>query len=688
MACGDVLSLEDLQTAKKHQIFEAEVITGKAGGVAGGAPIDFATNQVTGQTQKTLPAVLRDAGFRPASFTFETGGALVVGDSDVGVLWPVSSGGDGGYYLWKGAYPKVVPAASSPATTGGVSDSGWLPLGDITLRGELASTEGASRIGTSSGDTVQGVIDDVSSSVVYLDSYSSLVVSGDWTSALQAALDTGLPLVPNPTVTYTVSGIVQSKGNRIIGPLNINPTRSELAHLGAFTVNKNDIGEFERNLKMMYCIRAYDLIELLYIKSMGFNAITHGGDLYTEKPGMTPAELKVALGLMLDNCQTAGLKVNMTTGWELANDVMAVDYVTTFSPHPAVFGFSVFDEPTFHGISVAQQTTRLNLLRAITEKNLNCVDVVRNYVDYRNGYNPFAHGYDIMFVDSYCHTVSGATLQENISTDLSNMRTDVGIATAYCTDSKIVPVCGLFKHTGFTTSFDQIKATAEKLVRCAGGDFGVWAWDAVEAGLTGNMRNSSDLRGLAKSFCEMVVNGERLPKAHLVGGTSFNPSGIPPVASANGVSLVKKQQDVITFIGSNAALGSLRNGIEGEFTSTQVSGVLSGLLLKSQFPVAITNISMLPNLTVDFELIDITASQSGTLSFSYTEDDGATASPSALDVAFSFAPPSAPAMAKSLYLGPGEYRRNNKLIISASVNAPAVDSYRLLLHGFIVTSEW
>ena len=33
MACGDVLSLEDLQTAKKHQIFEAEVITGKAGGV-------------------------------------------------------------------------------------------------------------------------------------------------------------------------------------------------------------------------------------------------------------------------------------------------------------------------------------------------------------------------------------------------------------------------------------------------------------------------------------------------------------------------------------------------------------------------------------------------------------------------------------------------------------------------------
>lgn len=139
MACGDVLSLEDLQTAKKHQLFEAEVITGKQGGVAEGADIDYATNQVTGQTQKTMPAILRDVGFTPASFTFATGGTLAVGDNDVVVLWPVSSGGDGQFYLWKGSYPKVIPASSSPATTGGVSDSGWLPWGDITLRDEVTS---------------------------------------------------------------------------------------------------------------------------------------------------------------------------------------------------------------------------------------------------------------------------------------------------------------------------------------------------------------------------------------------------------------------------------------------------------------------------------------------------------------------------------------------------------------------
>lgn len=134
--CGEVMSLNDLQVAKKHQIFEAEVITGKQGGVAGGANIDYATNQVTGQTQKTLPAVLRDVGFSPASFNFTTGGTLGADDADKAVLWPKEDGGDGNYYAWRGSLPKVIPAASTPITTGGISDSAWVAFGDITFRAE------------------------------------------------------------------------------------------------------------------------------------------------------------------------------------------------------------------------------------------------------------------------------------------------------------------------------------------------------------------------------------------------------------------------------------------------------------------------------------------------------------------------------------------------------------------------
>lgn len=145
--CGDVLSLADLQTAKKHQIFEAEVITGKSGGVAGGADIDYATNQVTGQTQKTLPAVLRDIGFEPASFDFSTGGTLTVNDRNKAVLWPVSGGGDGNYYTWAGVLPKVIPASSSPASTGGISAGAWKQVTDIILRTELAASDGAKLVG-------------------------------------------------------------------------------------------------------------------------------------------------------------------------------------------------------------------------------------------------------------------------------------------------------------------------------------------------------------------------------------------------------------------------------------------------------------------------------------------------------------------------------------------------------------
>lgn len=132
--CGDVLSLADLQTAKKHQIFEAEVITGKSGGVAGGSDIDYATNQATGQTQKTLPAVLRDAGFSPVSWDFATGGTLTVNDRDKVVYDPVSKT----WYSYAGTLPVTVPAGFNP-----VGNANWAPQTDPDLRNDLSDPDGA-----------------------------------------------------------------------------------------------------------------------------------------------------------------------------------------------------------------------------------------------------------------------------------------------------------------------------------------------------------------------------------------------------------------------------------------------------------------------------------------------------------------------------------------------------------------
>lgn len=136
--CGDVLSLQDLQVAKANQLFEAEVITGLQGGQTGGVPIDFATNQNTGQTQKTLPATLRDVGFYPASFDFTTGGTLTVNDRNKVVFDSVSQT----WYSWAGALPKVTPAATNP-----LLDANWKPQTDPKLRADLASNTGFGLIG-------------------------------------------------------------------------------------------------------------------------------------------------------------------------------------------------------------------------------------------------------------------------------------------------------------------------------------------------------------------------------------------------------------------------------------------------------------------------------------------------------------------------------------------------------------
>lgn len=136
--CGDVLSLADLQTAKKHQLFEAEVITGKQGGVSSGVDIDYATNQATGQVQKTMPAVLRDIGFYPASFDFSTGGTLTANDRNKVVYDPVSKT----WYSWGGALPHVIAAGTNPV---GVAD--WHPQTDPDLRNDLASSTGFGLIG-------------------------------------------------------------------------------------------------------------------------------------------------------------------------------------------------------------------------------------------------------------------------------------------------------------------------------------------------------------------------------------------------------------------------------------------------------------------------------------------------------------------------------------------------------------
>lgn len=67
---------------------------------------------------------------------------------------------DGKLYRWAGDLPKVVPASSTPTSSGGMGDNAWLEVSDVTLRQDLANPDkGAAMVGKHGEGTLQKWID-------------------------------------------------------------------------------------------------------------------------------------------------------------------------------------------------------------------------------------------------------------------------------------------------------------------------------------------------------------------------------------------------------------------------------------------------------------------------------------------------------------------------------------------------
>ncbi|WP_233496290.1 hypothetical protein [Pantoea sp. 3_1284] len=84
--------------------------------------------------------------------SFEDGATLTLPNE--ALLWR----SNGEYYRWSGALPKIVPAGSTPESSGGIGKGAWIGIGDAALKTMLASSAGASMIGMASGGTLQQII--------------------------------------------------------------------------------------------------------------------------------------------------------------------------------------------------------------------------------------------------------------------------------------------------------------------------------------------------------------------------------------------------------------------------------------------------------------------------------------------------------------------------------------------------
>ncbi|AYD85023.1 tail protein [Escherichia phage vB_vPM_PD06] len=110
---------------------------------------------------------LAEAGLTLVDGSFEDGATL---NNNTDAVWYIAGGQ---CYTWGGAFPKAVPADSTPTSTGGVGPSAWASVGDATLRGDLNKTNGLSYIGTASSVSELSSISGSIGDSIILDSYVS-----------------------------------------------------------------------------------------------------------------------------------------------------------------------------------------------------------------------------------------------------------------------------------------------------------------------------------------------------------------------------------------------------------------------------------------------------------------------------------------------------------------------------------
>ena len=98
-----------------------------------------------------------------------------------------SPDGDGEYYRWDGAFPKVVPAGSTPDSTGGIGAGAWVSIGDAALRTMLASSSGAEMIGH--GNTTVGAELDKLNNYLVTVNVKDYGAVGDWNATTLLGTD-------------------------------------------------------------------------------------------------------------------------------------------------------------------------------------------------------------------------------------------------------------------------------------------------------------------------------------------------------------------------------------------------------------------------------------------------------------------------------------------------------------------
>lgn len=582
---------------------------------------------------------------------------------------------DGEYYKWTGSFAsggKVVPENSTPAGTGGIGPGAWVGVGDASLRAALAAPGGVDLVNGAAKQTDVDKLNKQNEAFAYIEDYASLVVSGDWTAAINAAFATGKPVVGKGP--YDASGIIKTKGQRIVGQFTINTSRYSLGPVTAQTIEPDS-----ESIRMLYLESAYDLAELLHIKALGFNTINH----YCYFANNGTIDASGTAEQLLDNARTAGLRVNLGTESPRATTSLS-EFVNATKDHPATWGYSVYDEPATRGFTVAQQDAKITSMRALTTKQLSFVDLISVGTGIFN--QVFSTNYDIAFVDSYSRYYSSGTYAQWLKDDLNKFRYDFG-GIGQMTGLKVIPVVSAFVANSsdnyYSRDVDQIVSASTIFGKVAEGNFGAFVWDGVSGSFAGVVRNTTKLKNLVKELTSQRKRKSIKFSAFLFGGSpSQTKWGIQQIIDA------KKITDSSTSdpnVQGNSYPIRLRTGAsESDRTTTIANSDYSGIGFKGAFASWNSGIRTGKHVRLSVEYFNLTASSAGTFSLISTDDNGYTIS-SAL---YSAGVGGNTVINADITPGDISVSPDSTLILRVSVSGDTTTLYRKFIRGMIVTSDW
>jgi len=161
----------------------------------------------------------------------------------------------GEYYRWDGSLPKIVLAASTPASSGGIGIGAWLSVGDASLRSGLAdANQGAKlisdRFGTSGSvqftqhqkNNIEALIEtfDNANSALLSGARNIRVASGNHVISGNLTIPSSTTLILEPGA-YFSGGSITNNGNLIASKFFLSgvpyPSGFEVIHEGNYYVS-------------------------------------------------------------------------------------------------------------------------------------------------------------------------------------------------------------------------------------------------------------------------------------------------------------------------------------------------------------------------------------------------------------------------------------------------------------------